>query len=56
MSYLAMAQFKAAALRPPSLKAICPWEGFTDAYRDMFNPGEWRKRASRESGRPAPSM
>lgn len=39
VSYLAMAQFKAAALRPPSLKAICPWEGFTDAYRDMFNPG-----------------
>ncbi|GJO01458.1 CocE/NonD family hydrolase [Mycobacterium marinum] len=39
VSYLAMAQFKAAALGPPSLKAICPWEGFTDAYRDMFNPG-----------------
>ncbi len=39
VSDLAMAQFKAAALRPPSLKAICPWEGFTDAYRDMFNPG-----------------
>lgn len=22
-----------AALDPPALKAICPWEGFTDAYR-----------------------
>ncbi|WP_239657161.1 CocE/NonD family hydrolase [Mycobacterium riyadhense] len=39
VSYLAMSQFKAAALHPPSLKAICPWEGFTDAYRDLFNPG-----------------
>lgn len=24
---------------PPSLKAICPWEGFTDAYRDFMTPG-----------------
>ncbi|BBX99311.1 hydrolase [Mycobacterium lacus] len=39
VSYLAISQFKAAALRPPSLKAICPWEGFTDAYRDLFTPG-----------------
>ena len=39
VSYLAMSQFKAAALHPPSLKAICPWEGMTDAYRDLFNPG-----------------
>jgi uncharacterized protein len=39
VSYLAMSQWKAAALRPPSLKAICPWEGFTDAYRDLFRPG-----------------
>jgi predicted acyl esterase len=39
VSYLAMSQFKAAALRPPSLKAICPWEGMTDAYRDLFTPG-----------------
>ncbi|MDO5711084.1 MAG: CocE/NonD family hydrolase, partial [Micrococcales bacterium] len=23
----------------PSLKAICPWEGFTDAYRDLMTPG-----------------
>jgi predicted acyl esterase len=39
VSYLAMSQWKAAALRPPSLKAICPWEGFTDAYRDLIRPG-----------------
>jgi hypothetical protein len=39
VSYLAISQYKAAALRPPSLKAIAPWEGFTDAYRDLFEPG-----------------
>jgi len=39
VSYLAMSQYKAAALRPPSLKAICPWEGMTDAYRDLMCPG-----------------
>jgi predicted acyl esterase len=43
VSYLAMSQWKAAALRPPSLKAICPWEGFTDAYRDLFRPGGIRE-------------
>ncbi|MCC7127934.1 MAG: CocE/NonD family hydrolase [Microbacteriaceae bacterium] len=39
VSYLAITQFKAAALQPAALKAICPWEGFTDAYRDFFAPG-----------------
>lgn len=39
VSYLAMSQYKVAALGPPALKAICPWEGFTDAYRDFFCPG-----------------
>jgi predicted acyl esterase len=39
VSYLAMSQYKAAALRPPHLAAICPWEGFTDAYRDFMMPG-----------------
>jgi uncharacterized protein len=43
VSYLAMSQWKAAALRPPSLKAMCPWEGFTDAYRDLFMPGGIRE-------------
>ena len=39
VSYLAISQYKAAALHPPSLKAMAPWEGFTDAYRDLFTPG-----------------
>ena len=39
VSYLALSQYKVAALNPPALKAICPWEGFTDAYRDLFTPG-----------------
>ena len=43
VSYLAISQWKAAALRPPALRAICPWEGFTDAYRDMCRPGGIRE-------------
>jgi predicted acyl esterase len=43
VSYLAISQWKAAALQPPSLKAICPWEGFTDAYRDLMYPGGIRE-------------
>lgn len=39
VSYLAMSQYKAAALAPPSLRAICPWEGMTDPYRDLMYPG-----------------
>ena len=39
VSYLAMTQYKVAALAPPSLKAICPWEGMTDLYRDLMRPG-----------------
>lgn len=34
VSYLAFSQWPAAALRPPHLKAIIPWEGVTDHYRD----------------------
>lgn len=34
VSYLAISQWKAASMRPPRLKAIVSWEGFTDAYRD----------------------
>jgi predicted acyl esterase len=43
VSYLAISQWKAAALRPPHLKAIVPWEGFTDAYRDVARPGGIRE-------------
>jgi uncharacterized protein len=39
VSYLAISQYKVAALNPPALQAICPWEGFTDAYRDLFTSG-----------------
>jgi predicted acyl esterase len=43
VSYLAISQWKAAALRPKSLAAICPWEGFTDVYRDVAYPGGVRE-------------
>jgi uncharacterized protein len=43
VSYLAISQWKAAATQPPSLRAICPWEGFTDAYRDLMRPGGIRE-------------
>lgn len=39
VSYLAISQYQTAALNPPQLKAICPWEGFTDLYRDFARPG-----------------
>ena len=43
VSYLAISQYKAAALSPPHLAAICPWEGFTDVYRDFARPGGIRE-------------
>ena len=43
VSYLAISQYKAAALRPPHLVAICPWEGFSDVYRDFARPGGIRE-------------
>lgn len=39
VSYLALSQWKAAATRPSSLRAIVPWEGFTSAYRGLLRPG-----------------
>ncbi|MDN5796050.1 MAG: CocE/NonD family hydrolase [Intrasporangium sp.] len=39
VSYLAISQYRPAALRPPALQAICPWEGLTDPYRDLMRPG-----------------
>ena len=39
VSYLAISQWAGAATRPPHLAAICPWEGFTDLYRDFARPG-----------------
>jgi predicted acyl esterase len=43
VSYLAISQWKAAALRPPHLAAIVPWEGWTDVYRDLARPGGIRE-------------
>ena len=45
VSYLCISQYKVAALNPPHLAAICPWEGFSDIYRDFVRPG-----GSREDG------
>ena len=39
VSYLAINQYKVAELNPPHLKAICPWEGVSDLYKDWFYPG-----------------
>jgi hypothetical protein len=39
VSYLAVSQYAAAAEHPPALRAIVPWEGFTDPYRDFALPG-----------------
>jgi hypothetical protein len=35
VSYLAMSQWGVAALRPPALKAIVPWESVTDLLREL---------------------
>jgi uncharacterized protein len=35
VSYLAMSQWCVAALKPPHLCAIVPWEGVTDMYREL---------------------
>jgi predicted acyl esterase len=53
ISYYAMIQWGAAALRPPHLAAIAPWEGAVEAYRDVSRhggiqsnvfPTQWAKR------------
>jgi predicted acyl esterase len=43
VSYLALSQWNVAATRPPHLAAICPWEGFSDCYRDFARPGGVRE-------------
>ena len=35
VSYLAMSQWYVAALKPPHLGAMVPWEGATDLYREL---------------------
>lgn len=39
VSYLAAIQYFAAAVQPPSLAAINPWEGFSDWYREFATHG-----------------
>jgi predicted acyl esterase len=40
ISYFAINQWFVANLQPPALKAIIPWEGFADLYRDaLFHGG-----------------
>jgi predicted acyl esterase len=39
ISYFAMNQWLVAGLKPPSLKAIIPWEGAADMYRDLAYHG-----------------
>ena len=39
ISYFAINQWFVANLAPPSLKAIIPWEGFADIYRDALYHG-----------------
>lgn len=39
VSYLAFSQYGAAALNPPHLAAINPWEGWSDFYREVARHG-----------------
>jgi predicted acyl esterase len=39
ISYYAFTQWAVAALQPPHLAAIVPWEGFVDYYRDAYRHG-----------------
>src|SRR5262245_24998253 len=39
ISYYAMNQWQVAALQPPHLAAICPWEGASDYYREFARHG-----------------
>lgn len=39
ISYYGVNQWQVAALSPPHLAAICPWEGATDYYREFTHHG-----------------
>lgn len=39
VSYLAIKQWQVAALQPPRLAAMIPWEGMFDHYRDFYRHG-----------------
>ena len=44
ISYYAMNQYQVAALQPPHLAAICPWEGSADWYREFSYHGGIRSQ------------
>lgn len=66
VSYLAMSQWRVAALKPPHLRAIVPWEGITDQYRELaFHGGIpetkfvsllWKMRLKRGRNRKFPDQ
>ncbi|MCB1395157.1 MAG: CocE/NonD family hydrolase [Rhodobacteraceae bacterium] len=39
VSYYGINQWQVASLQPPSLAAMCVWEGASDSYRDMTHHG-----------------
>jgi predicted acyl esterase len=39
ISYYAMNEYQVAATQPPHLAAICPWEGASDWYREVYYHG-----------------
>ena len=43
VSYLAWTQWRVAALNPPHLAAINPWEGASDFYRELYFHGGMRE-------------
>ena len=49
ISFYAIVQWKVAALRPPHLAAIVPWEGANDLYRDWTTTGGSTATASSTS-------
>lgn len=59
ISFYAKNQWQVAALHPPHLTAICPWEGSNDYYREMthhggihnsFLPGWYERMATIQHG------
>lgn len=64
VSYLAISQWNIASKKPPSLAAICPWEGLSDVYREAYFHGgipekgflNWWQPKSRFSLSPAEDM
>ncbi len=47
ISYYAINQWQVAALQPPHLAAICPWEGALDWYRDSARHGAYCRRSGK---------